>query len=363
MLEKSRRKLGSKKGLTAVFMAILLIGAMVFFSTMATAAEQKVITLKYSSGMMPFDPVNMQANHLLDLVEQKTNGRVKIERFMGGALGAPLEHLGLVKSGAVDIITLWVDQFMAEVPLHLILGTSQVVSAEQGLANLIALTREIPETKALLDAEQKRNNIKVLYWHDQGSAGITAGFPAKSLADLKGKKLNTIASFHRTMFEELGWIPVNVQVPELYEALSRGVIDAIIMGTAAILPLKWNEIAKAQLVLGENVTFSQPLTLNLDVWNRLPGDVQQAFMEASLETAQWTIGGEKAMTEKTYATLKESGVPVVRVSAKEDKLFWDIDGRLAMEMYLSNAKKMGVKDQAAVIQKYWADMRVGKWKK
>ena len=79
--------------------AIIIILCMAFFAVVCgtgnAVAADDVIKLKYSSCYMPFEPPNIQANHCLDLVEQKTNGKVKIERFMGGALGGPGEQLGL----------------------------------------------------------------------------------------------------------------------------------------------------------------------------------------------------------------------------------------------------------------------------
>ena len=364
MLEKSWKKLKSRggKGLGAVLMAILLVGAMAY-NTTATAAEPKVIKLKYCSAYMPFEPPNVQANRTLDMVEKKTNGRVKVERFMAGALGGPLEQLGLASSGAVDLIGLHIDQFPQQLPLHQIINTDQLASREQALANVIALTWELPDTKAMLDAEQKRNNIKVLYCNSQGVTGITARFPAKSLADLEGKKVNVIAGFQRKVFKELGWIPVNVHIPELYEALSRGVIDAIFMATAAVIPLKWYEVGRTHLVLGESVVHSQPLAFNLNVWNRLPSDVQQAFIEASLDTAHWSVQHDIEVVNKTYEAFKKSGVPVVKLTKKEQNRFFEVISRHAMEEYLANAKETGVEDEAAVIQKCWDQMKWGKWKK
>ena len=258
--------------------AIFFILCIAFFAVVCGAgsavAADNVVKLKYSSCYMPFEPPNIQANHCLDLVEQKTNGKVKIERFMGGALGGPGEQLGLCSTGAVDIIALHTDQFTQQLPLHQILNTEQFVSGAQGLANITALTQEIPETKTMFEQEQEKNDIKVLSWHVQGVTGLNLGFEAKNLADLKGKKINVITGFQRKVFKDFGWIPVNVQIPELYEALSRGVIDGIFMATAAVIPLKWFEITKCHLKLGENTVLSQAITLNLNTWKKLPEDVQ-----------------------------------------------------------------------------------------
>ncbi len=347
-----------------VYIALLVSLFLLLCVSACQKSEDKgtagIIKLKYSSGYNSTEPPNIQAFHCLDLVEQKTHGKVKIERFTGGVLGGTLEQLGLVSSGAVDIIALHVDQFPQQLPLHKILNSEQFTTADQALANVTAITQEIPETKAILDAEQKRNNIKILYWHVQGPTGITAGFPAKSLADLKGKKMNVITSYQRKVFDEFGIIPVNVQIPELYESLSRGVIDAIFMATAGVVPLKWYEVGKTQLVLGDNFAISQPVTLNLDTWNRLPADVQQAFIEASRETAQWSIEADQRNIQNAYDTLKKAGVDIVQVSDEESNAFFKSLASHANEDWLENAKKCGVGDQAAVIEKYWNDMKWGK---
>lgn len=282
---------------------------------------------------------------------------------MGGALGGPLEQLELVSSGAVNIIALHTDQYTQQLPLHQILNTEQFVSGEQALANVTALTMEIPETKAFFDAEQAKNNIKVLSWHVQGITGLTLGFQAKSLEDIKGKKINVITGFQRKVFKDFGWIPVNVQIPELYEALSRGVIDGIFMATAAVIPLKWFEIAKCHLILGENTVLSQAITLNLDTWNGLPEDVRQAFIDASKETAQWTIEADKMMVAKTYDTFKKAGVPIYQLSNDEYMKFFTVFSKYSTEEYLDNAKKQRVEDKAKKISEYFDSMRWGKWKK
>jgi TRAP-type C4-dicarboxylate transport system substrate-binding protein len=317
------------------------------------------ITLKFSSSSMPTEPPNILANHLLDLVEEKTVGRVKIERYMGGSLGGPLEQLELVASGAVDIIPLHTDQFPQQLPLHQILNSDQFVTSEEAFANIIAITREIPETKAIFDAEQRDNNIKILYWHCMGYTGITTGFPARSLEDVKGKKVNVISGFQRALFGELGFIPVNVQIPELYESLSRGVIDAIFMATSAVVPLKWHEVGESYLTLGDSVVFSQAITLNLDAWNSLPEDIQKVFLDASLETARWSIEENARVVKDTYGAFEQYGVDLVILPPEETRAYCETLSEYSMAEWLSNASERGVSDKAGVIRKYWDEMKWG----
>jgi len=295
----------------------------------------------------------MYGLHICDLVEQKLGDRVKIERFTSGTMGNVLEHLGLVKSGAVDVITLHVDQYPQELPLHRILNMEQEVDRTTCYNNIVKMTEEISETKSLLDQELKKNGIVTLQWMQMGPTGIMTKEKATSLNWLKGKKINVIAGWQRNVFEELGYIPTNVAIPELYEAMMRGVIDAIWMATAASVPLKWYEVAKANLVIGELNVCSQPLAFNENFWNKLPKDVQDAFREASKETALWSNQHDKEMIEGTYGLFKEKGVDIVNLPQSEVELFYGTLTKHSIAESLKGAESAGVKSQAETILKYW----------
>jgi TRAP-type transport system periplasmic protein len=329
----------------------------------AVQAQSEVINLKFSSDKLPTEPPVVMAYKLLDIVEAKTNGRVKIQRFTGGSLGDTLEHLKLVSTGAVDIISLHVDQYPEDLPLHQILNTEQLVTGEQALANINALTQEIPETKALLEAEEQKNNIKVLSWDVQGSTGITTSYPAKSLADLKGKKMNVIAGYQRKVFNDLGIIPVNVQIPDIYESMSRGVIDTIFMADAAVISLKWYELGKTHLSLGDNNVVSQPLTFNLAKWNSLPADIQQVFIDASKEVAQLSISEAAQVQQKTFDAFKKLNVNIVELSSEDRTKFFETLFKYSIENWLETCKNKGVADKAPILEKYWDEMKWGKWTK
>ena len=365
MVQKSLMKRNRRegKGLTGVLMAILLIGAIAVYNTTANAAEPQVIKLKYSSSFMPPEPPSVYANHTLDLVEKKTEGKVKIERFMAGALGGPTEQLGLARSGGVDLISLHVDQYAQQLPLHQITNTEQLTSGAQGLTNVTAIVHELKGTQPLFAAEQKKNNIKILHFYCNGPTGITARFPAASLEDVKGKKVNVIAAYQREVFKELGWIPVNVQIPELYEGLSRGVIDAIFMATAANVPLRWHEVGKVHLQIGVNTILSTPLAFNVDRWNSFPVEVQKAFMEAAWETAQWSVQQTEVNLKNTYKAFEGKGAKVVYLSDKESVAFFEVLFKHSTRNWLNICKGAGVEKDAKTVQKYWDEMKWGKWKK
>lgn len=355
MLDKSGKNVKMK---TLVILTLMVFAFTTFICGTAGAQD-----MKYSTGYMPFEPPTIQAYHTLDAIEKKSGGKIKFKRFAGGALGGVPEQLELVSSGAVDVISCHVDQYAQNFPLLSMLGSEWLVDGEKKLAGYKKLRFEIPETKAILAKEEKNNNIKMLMAYIQGTTGLTARFDAKSLSDLKGKKVNVIAPFQRKIFDELGWIPVNVQIPELYEALSRGVIDSIFMATAAVLPLKWYEVGKVHLAYWEHQVINQPLAINIGVWNKLPPDIQKIIEECANETAIWSIEADKHHLEESYAAFKKNNVPIIKLSDEDNMMFWDVYFKHSKKENISTAERVGVKDEALVIQKYLDDMKWGKYKK
>lgn len=343
-------KSGLFKGLSVLLVAIVLVSILL---SGCTGTSSETITIKFATPYMEMEPPALYGLHICDLVEQELGDRVQIERYTGGTMGDVTELLGLVKTGAVDVITLHVDQYPQELPLHRILNMEQNVDRVTCYNNIVQLTQEIDETKDILDAELEENNIVTLEWIQMGPTGIMTKEKTSSLNDIKGKKINVITAYQREVFEELGFIPANVAIPDLYESLMRGTIDAIWMATAAAIPMKWFEVAQTNLVIGELNVCSQPLAFNKDFWDDLPKDVQQAFIKASEETAIWANQKDEEDINATYAMFEENGVDVVELPAADVELFYKTLAKYSIAESLKGAEEAGLKEEAELILEYW----------
>jgi TRAP-type C4-dicarboxylate transport system substrate-binding protein len=145
--------------------------------------------------------------------------------------------------------------------------------------------------------------------------------------------------------------------------MSRGVIDTIFMANSAVISLKWYELGKTHLSMGDNNVVSQPITINLDKWNSLPADIQQAFIDASKETAQWSINEAVKIQQATYQAFEKSGVKIETLPDEDRTKFFETLFKYSTQNWLEVCKKKGVEDKAPVIQKYWDEMKWGRWKK
>jgi TRAP-type C4-dicarboxylate transport system substrate-binding protein len=342
-------------------MAAMVVGLV--FSNPAVSVSAEVIKLKYSSPFQANELPTIYGMRICDLVEQKTNGQVKIDRFLGGTLAKLPEHLQLVSSGSVDLATILPALFLKQLPLTRIVQISQQTTGEVAMANTNALMFELPDAMAVLEKEHKKNNVKFLYCNTLGPIGILSRVPATCLNDLKGKKVNASQAAQNKRFEALGMIPVGVQIPEFYEALSRGVIDLLYTNTSAYITLKLYEVGKSFLDTGLRST-GVPVIFNLNSWNRLPDDVKQRFLEASRDTSLWSVTHDAQFVEKGYDIMRKAGVTVGELPKADKDRNFELKLQLEMEEdWVNFAKQAGVGDDTQVLLKYWRQMAWGKFHK
>jgi TRAP-type transport system periplasmic protein len=325
-------------------------------ATSSTPPASEVLKLKFSCDFQPFEPPGTNGMFFCDTLEKLSGGKIKVERFMGGQLGTAPEQFGLLKSGSVDISTFFADQFPAELPLQSIL-TYDNTNQEQILKKMNSLLFTIPETAALFEAEAAKQNIKFLNTHCIGETGILSRTVVTSLADLKGKKIGQFLMDRG--YEALGLVHVTVQVPEQYEALSRGLIDCVSLPPGPMLGLKMYEVAKSYLNNGM-YTAAIPIAVNLDMWNKLTPEMQKWFMEAAQADMENSIKVDTGFTEGAHKTFQDAGLVVGKLPKEDIDRYFKLLYQFNVEdTWMKDCAKAGAGEQAKVIKKYFDELTFG----
>ncbi len=210
----------------------------------------------------------------IEQIEQRTNGRVKIEPYWIGSLVASNEILGAVQDGLVDMAVAYTIEFPGELPLaqigNLPFLTRDPWVMQKAYADLI---EEFPAFEDELD----RNNVVYLANTPTGGTGILSKAPVKSLEDVEGLKTFTIGVYADAVSAG-GANPVALAWSESYEALQHGVVDSAVMYPMSILANKFNEVTNHFTYIGETGGLGQDLIFalaNRDFWDGLPSDVRE----------------------------------------------------------------------------------------
>jgi TRAP-type C4-dicarboxylate transport system substrate-binding protein len=312
------------------------------------------IELKYSSMFYELDMPTQVEAHFFDLIEEKTAERVKVDRYPGGTLGGPPEHLPLVQSGAVDFANVCVDVHPSELPLHYILSHTVCSDWEKVKATSYALEFEIPETAAILEEEARQLGLKCLFWNEVGGYGLLVRFSADRVSDLSGKKLAVVNPGEGKIFSEFGMVSVIMWPPDYYESLSRGVVDAI-YGGPALYDTKTYEVGKSWLNIGGAQVFC-PLFMNLDTWESLPSDVQEAIISATEEISVYQSNFLRDLLNTSFEAYKQSGLTFVdtdMLPASELEKISELRWSTTVEEVMQIATDAGVGYKANILLDQW----------
>jgi TRAP-type C4-dicarboxylate transport system substrate-binding protein len=186
-----------------------------------------------------------------------------------------------------------------------------------------------------------------------GEDGILANTVFSSLADLRGKKLGADKEFKA--YAQLGFNIVSVSKPDMYEALARGVCDALPFAIEAVASNRWHEKAKCYMY---NSSFHGgfQITVNLDTWNKLPADIQEIFMTAAADTEVFSMEWDKRKTAEYEQILKDAGLIVGRLPESDSRAFLKLSHQIDKEDMLAIAEKVGKAEEAKIILKYFDEL-------
>lgn len=247
-----------------------------------------------------------------ELVEARSKGRIKIEHFPNGQLGADKDIQEGVKLGTIEAG----------------LSSSPVVSLDDYFKLLDApyLFVDRKHVAAVLDGEIGAKLAKPLedigikhlgYW-ENGYRHITNNKrPINKPEDLAGIKLRVPESPVRmATFKAYGANPVAMPFTEVFGALQQGIIDGQENPLATIYQASIQDVQK-YLSLTGHVYSAVHLLMNKKLFDSMPADLQKILVDAGRETAVYTrqLGAEAdaGLAEKMKAT---SAIQVNQADAK-----------------------------------------------
>jgi tripartite ATP-independent transporter DctP family solute receptor len=270
----------------------ILVFLMIFvllFTLQVFADSSKPMTLKLGWNTVEDSVRGVVAKKFKEVVEEKTNGNIKIETYCCELLGTATEQVDAVKIGAQEMSLAGNNELTAIVEEIILFGLPFLFTdAEEGLA-----FTESEIAQAWHDKLYKRG-IKLLRWYDLGFAQITNKVrPVKTADDMKGLKMRacTGATVAIESMKELGAGVTTMPYSELYMGMQTGVIDGQFNPVDAIYETKFHEV-QDYLSMVNLFWYLFSLTINADVWEGFDAETQAIFMEAANEA-------NKAATEYT----------------------------------------------------------------
>jgi TRAP-type transport system periplasmic protein len=335
---------------------LLLSCALVTGFFASTVAYAEVITLKMSHFLPSSHP--SQTDFLEPWareLEKRTNGKVKVEIYpAGSAFGHVAKQFDQVSAGVVDIAHGLTGFPRGRLPRTLVMDLPFLVKTSDAASR--TLWDLYPEYLA-----EEYKGLKVLAMHAHNAGLIhTRDKQVKEMADLKGLRIRTPSLAISNMLTALGATPVGLPPTQVYENLSKGVIDGTVFPYEAVYSFKLYEVLDHHLD-AKLYTTSFYFAMNQNKYDSLPEDVRKVIDDISGEAlvgkfgAWWTKWDEPGME----AIAKKGNSVTTLTDAQRDE--WRTALQPMIDDYLTDMESKGVKNAREIYAK--AQELVAKYEK
>jgi TRAP-type transport system periplasmic protein len=240
-------------------------------------------------------------------VEQRTNGRYKVQNFYSGALGAERESIEALQLGTLDLTLTSTGPVPNFVP-------------DIAILDIPFLFRDYAHARAVLDGpigqdmlkKFEPKGIEALAWGENGFRNMTnSKRPVNVPDDLKGLKMRTMENpVHIAAYRAFGIIPTPMAFTEVFTALQQGTVDGQENPLSVITAAKLDQVQK-YLTLTGHVYSPSLILMSKAQWDKLSPADKQAFQEAAKEAVKANRARIDDDEKKAVADLRSKGMQVV----------------------------------------------------
>lgn len=276
---------------------------------MPTVLRAQATVIRWGELLATSHPQVQMIDRIAKEVKEKTSGRIDIQSFPNGQLGAGKDIIEAVSSGALQFTTDGAGALGAFLPQ---LSLIEAPYLWRDAAHLAKVTATAVFGKMNEDLASRRNMrmLNVTYY---GKRHLTTGNKAVNTpADMAGFKLRVPpVDVFRAMAEAWGARPTPIAFPELYLSLSQGAVDGQENPLPTIQSGKFFEVQKF-LVLTEHIITPRMIIVNEGFWKGLPA-ADRALLQAAFDAgAAWQDQELLSQEASLVATLRSAGMTVIQ---------------------------------------------------
>lgn len=299
------------------FLAVMTAGIGIL-SGCSTGSTEPEYILTYAENQNEDYPTTKGALYFSEMVEKRTDGRIRIRVYSDGQLGSEEDIVKQLTFGGVDMMR----------------ASDAILADYSELAMVIMmpyLYRSSEHMWAVLDGEIgdevkdsfADSGLCALSWYDAGVRCFYTVDPVDSLEDLQGLKIRVQNSqLVKDMITSLGAEPVALDYGEVYSAIEQGEVDGAENNWPSYVSMDHYRIAP-YFLLDEHLRIPELQLISADTMNRLSETDQNILRECAEESALY----ERKLWAETEVNAREDalqgGATETQLSDEEKQKFRD----------------------------------------
>lgn len=251
---------------------------------------QSAVTLRFHTFMAPTSDLWVNGHVAwMKKIEAESGGRIRFEAFPAMQLGgSPPQLFDQVREGVVDVMWSLPGYNPGRFPKTEVFELPFFTYDGEG-------TSKAAWEFATTHAREELKDVHLLAFHTH-SPGLfhTRSKLVKSAADLKGMKIRGATRKGTQLLTAIGATPVGMPLPQIPDALSKGVVEGVVLPWQVIPSVKVDELTTFHSAVADGFpgfyNSTQFMAMNLAKYHGLPRDLKDVIDRNSGQGASAFLG-------------------------------------------------------------------------
>ena len=271
----------------------------------------------YAENQSDSFPTSLGAYYFANLVNERSDGRIRIMVYTNGELGREADVIRQMKYGGVDFTRVSLSQVAEVYP-------------DLNILQMPYLYNDADHMWRVLDGRigdmflERMEDLDMvgLSWYDAGARSFyVTGEGVSSPEDMQGLRIRVQQSeLMEDMVECLGAEPVPISYEEVYSALELGTIDGAENNWPSYEDMGHYKVADTYIV-DEHTRVPEMQLCSENTWNMLSEEDREIIKQCAMESAIY----ERVLWQEREKSSRErcvnAGVTIIEISADEKNAF------------------------------------------
>ena len=299
-----------KRSIFVAFLAALALGLAGLWPSLEPAGAQETVTLRIATLAPRGSPWDRAFRAWGNSLQQETNGRLRLQFYLGGSQGDERDYIRKMQAGQLD------GAAVTATGLGQIVRPVLVLSAP----GIFREYRQIDRVRNRLDDQFETQfneaGYQLMGWGDVGRARIFSNRPIQRPQDFRS--VRPWAWREDVIFTEflsvVGANPQRLGVNEVLPALQTRRVDAFPASALAAVSLQWYNHATHVTEQSDSILVGATI-IKKDKYDALPEDLRAALDSTSERAHRVLSSSIRRADDRAYQAILRRGVTAVDTSA------------------------------------------------
>ena len=287
----------------------------------APVKDQKVFRL--AENLTVDYPATIGDLEFARLVEERSNGKIRIIVYYGAKLGDEKSVIEQVQFGGIDFARVNAAPLSEVYKPLCVLSLPYLFRDNEHLWNVLTG----PVGQALLKGLASKNIIGLAYYSSATRSFYTKR-PIKTIADMKGMKIRVQQSkLYMDFIKVLGAEPVPIPFGDVYNSLLMGEIDGAENNFSSYYEVNHYQLAK-YYTLDMHTRTPEVLLANQNIMRSLSQEEQEIIFSAARDSVKFQREASIAKERSSEKKVKNGGSIIIKLSEAQKVAFMKAVGPL-----------------------------------